>query len=146
MSSCQVYDLTMKSAASKPVDAIANERREQLRRAKRAQRARERKAGLVIVPVRLNSADAERLRVALREDGFEQRLRELLDDELIDVAHYENLAALCWNRKAKYLPAREALGVYERNWRHVDVKRMRPEERALVDRLAARFGNGVLNV
>jgi len=36
--------------------------------------------------------------------------------------------------------------MYERNWRFVDVEHLLPQERALTDRLAARYGHGVLNV
>ena len=121
-------------------------RQEQLRLAKRAQRARERDAGLVAVPLKLAARDAARARVALRRPDFVRRLTGLLDEELVEVAAYENLAALCWNRRARWLGAEEAFRLYERNWRFVDRRRMKPAERALIERLAARYGNGVLNV
>jgi hypothetical protein len=121
-------------------------RQEQLRLAKRAQRARERDAGLVVVPLRLTARDAARARAALRRPEFMRRLARLLDEELIEVAAFENLAALCWNRQERYLGAEEAFRLYERNWRLVDHRRMKPAERALIERLAARYGNGVLNV
>ena len=121
-------------------------RREQLRLAKRAQRARERDAGMVVVPFKLAARDAERVRAAMSRPGFTRQLRGLLDDALIEIAAYENLAALCWNRRDRYLGAEEAFRLYERNWRLVDTRRMKPAERALIERLAARYGNGVLNV
>ena len=121
-------------------------RREQLRLAKRAQRERERDAGMVVVPLKLAARDAERVRAAIVRPEFTHRLRGLLDDALIEIAAYENLKALCWNRRDRYLGAEEAFRLYERNWRLVDTRRMKPAERALVERLAARYGNGVLNV
>lgn len=121
-------------------------RREQLRLAKRAQRERERDAGMVVVPLRVAARDAERVRAAMARPEFAHRLRGLLDDALIEIAAYANLAALCWNRRDRYLGAEEAFRLYERNWRLVDQRRMKPAERALIERLAARFGNGVLNV
>ena len=121
-------------------------RQEQLRLAKRAQRERERDAGLVVVPLRLAARDAARARAALRRPEFMRRLTGLLAEELIEVAAFENLAALCWNRRERYLGAEEAFRLYERNWRLVDRRRMQPAERALIERLAARYGNGVLNV
>jgi hypothetical protein len=121
-------------------------RREQLRLAKRAQRARERAAGVVVVPLKLAAPDAERLRAAVARPEFARELRALLDDTLIEVAAFENLAALCWNRRERYLGAEEAFRLYERNWRLVDKRRMKPAERALIEDLAARYGNGVLNV
>jgi hypothetical protein len=124
----------------------AERRREQLRRAKRAQRERERAAGLVTLPLKLPARLAERLRRAAALPGFEGNLGKFLDEALVKVADYENLAGLCWNRSERYLGAEEAFRLYERNWRFVDQARMRPAERALIERLAARFGNGVLNV
>ena len=121
-------------------------RAEQLRLAKRAQRARERAAGTVVVPLKLAARDAERVRAAMARPEFTQRLRGLLDEDLIEIATYENLAALCWNRRERYLGAEEAFRLYERNWRLVDRRRMQPAERARIERLAARYGNGVLNV
>lgn len=121
-------------------------RREQLRLAKRAQRTRERAAGMMAVPLKLAARDAERMRAAMARPEFTSRLRGLLDDTLVEIAAYDNLAALCWNRRDRYLGAEEAFRLYERNWRLVDQRRMKPAERVLVERLAARFGNGVLNV
>jgi len=121
-------------------------RREQLQLAKRAQRERERDAGTVVVPLKLAANDARRLRAAMARPEFARRLRGLLDDALVEIAAFENLAALCWNRRERYLGAEEAFRLYERNWRLVDQRRMKPTERALIERLAARYGNGVLNV
>ena len=121
-------------------------RREQLRHAKRAQRERERAAGMTVVPMKLAARDAERLRAAMAQPDFARELRGLLDEKLVDTTAFENLAALCWNRHERYLNAKEAFRLYERNWRLVDVRRMKLAERALVDRLQARYGNGVLNV
>jgi len=121
-------------------------RREQLRLAKRSQRERERAAGMVAVPLKLAARDAERMRAAMARPGFARELRGLLDDALIEIAAYENLKALCWNRRDRYLGAEEAFRLYERNWRLVDQRRMNLAERALIERLAARYGNGVLNV
>ncbi len=121
-------------------------RREQLRHAKRAQRERERVAGMTVVPLKLAAHDAERLRAAMARPDFVRELRGLLDEKLVDTAAFENLAALCWNRRDRYLHAEEAFRLYERNWRLVDARRMKPAERALVERLQARYGNGVLNV
>jgi len=120
-------------------------RNEQLRRAKRAQRARERAAGLTLCQVKLSRPASERLRHALLLPGFEAELVRFLEDALIDVREHPQLALLCWNRSDRFVPAREAFALYERNWRFVDQARLTARERALIDRLAQRFGNGVLN-
>jgi hypothetical protein len=38
----------------------------------------------------------------------------------------------------------EALGLYEANWRHVEVASLSDQERALIAALAERFGGGYL--
>lgn len=101
---------------------------------------------MAILTLKLPARDAERMRAALARPGFEVELRRLLEDELIEIAEYENLKGLCWNRRERYLGAEEAFRLYERNWRFVDTRRMTRGERALIERLTARFGNGVLNV
>jgi hypothetical protein len=121
-------------------------RQEQLRLAKRAQRERERAAGKVIVPLKLTADDAERMRAALARPGFTRQLRRLLDEELIEIASYEGLKGLCWNRRDRYIAAEEAFRLYERNWRFVDTRRMKAAERKLIEHLTERFGNGVLHV
>jgi hypothetical protein len=65
---------------------------------------------------------------------------------MIDIDHYPNLALLCWNLAPRSITEAEALALYERNWRLVDVQSMPAHERALVDHLVAEFGNGVLLV
>lgn len=71
---------------------------------------------------------------------------ETHDEDLparIVVAEYPELAKLAWQRAedAVVSPA-EALALYERNWRHVDVERMTDNERKLVDRLTDALGKG----
>jgi hypothetical protein len=119
---------------------------EQVRAAKRAQRRRERLAGIQSVSLKLAARDAERWRVATQQPEFEARLRWLVDDLVIDAARYDNLALLCWNRRGRLMGAEEAFHLYERNWRLVDQRRLQPAERDLIERLTARYGNGVLNV
>jgi hypothetical protein len=120
-------------------------RREQLRVSKRAQRTRERAAGWVLCQVRVRKATSERLRYALSLPGFEDALATFLAEQLIDTHEYPELRLLCWNRAERFIPAAEAFALYERNWRFVDPVALSPAERALIDRLAGRFGNGVLN-
>ena len=126
--------------------ASASSQREQLRLAKRARGTRVRTAGAEVVPLKLAARDAERVRAAMARPEFASRLHSLLDDALVEIAAYENLAALCRNRRNRYLGAEEAFRLYKRNWRRVDQRSMKLAERALIERLAARYGNGVLNV
>lgn len=121
-------------------------RAEQLRAAKRAQRRRERGAGLATVELRVPADQAEKLRVAMNARGFRQALSRFLRDEVLDTNEWPTLRALAWNRADRWIPAEEALALYERNWRFVEPARLSPDEAALIDRLKNRIGKGLLNV
>ncbi len=121
-------------------------REEQLRDAKRAQRQRERRAGLSTVQLRLPKIPADQLRVALKTPGFQQNLDNFLQDNVLDINQWSMLKDLAWNRHDQWLAAEEALRIYERNWRFVDVDKLDKEEAELILRLQEHYGNGVLNV
>ncbi len=62
----------------------------------------------------------------------------------IRLADYPQLKQLAWQvHGTDELTPVEALSIYERNWRHVDVKAMEPREQQLVD--ALRLGLGKRN-
>ncbi len=126
-------------------ETTRTKRAEQLRRAKRAQRERQRRSGLVNVQLVLPGDTAAKLAVARRAADFPDLLDDALDELVVRIADYPELRALAWNRTDEYIPAREAFQLYERNWRFVEPGRLEPEERALIDRLKARFGGGVIN-
>jgi hypothetical protein len=134
--------LVTRRTASDPATA---RRRAQLREAKRAQRSRDREAGLAPCQVKVRPATGEKLRRALALPGFEERLVGFLEREMVDVEAYPELKLLCWNRGERYIGAREALALYERHWRFVDQSRLQPAERALIERLARDYGNGLLH-
>ena len=121
-------------------------REEQLREAKRAQRQRERRAGLSTVQLRLPKNQAEQLRAALKTPDFQQDFENFLKDYVLDINQWPMLKDLAWNRHDSWLPAEEALRIYERNWRFVDVDKLDNEEAELIHRLQEHYGNGVLNV
>ena len=59
----------------------------------------------------------------------------------IHLADYPQLKQLAWQvHGTDELTPMEALNIYERNWRHVDVQALEPRERQLVD--ALRIGLG----
>ncbi len=67
-------------------------------------------------------------------------------DDIIP-AHFPELARLAWNRDpSRPISGEEALGLYEANWRHVEVAALTAEERQLITLLAERFGGGHLLV
>lgn len=121
-------------------------RLEQLRIAKRMQRQRDRDAGLALCQVKLPQKTAQRLRHALAIPGFDAELQTFLDNAIVETRKFPNLNLLCWNRATPFLTGRDAFGLYERNWRFVDTKTMPDDERALLRRLAEKYGGGVLNV
>ena len=66
---------------------------------------------------------------------------------LLDLDRYPELKLLAWQRdRNRYLGEKDALALYEANWRFVESNRLLPRESALIRRLARRYGNGVLNV
>lgn len=121
-------------------------RAEQLRAAKRAQRARERREGLLTIPVRVEVREAVRLRALMRAQGFDRALARFLDEELVDLDAWPTLREIAWNRTDRWISAEEALALYERNWRFVDPKRLTRAEAELIERLKDRVGAGVLHV
>lgn len=123
-----------------------DQRRNQLRQAKQRQRERDRAAGLVLYQTKLPSHLARRLKAGLNNPGFRERLNELLEVELIDLADFPQLQQLCWNLKIEFLTRADALAIYERNWRLIDQAKLAPTERNLIQALVQELGNGVVNV
>jgi len=71
-----------------------------------------------------------------------------LDSIFID--DYPQLTQLAWqirsHEKPRAVSGKEALEIYERNWRHVDESAMSQKERKLLDALIQIYGNGVFLV
>lgn len=61
---------------------------------------------------------------------------------------YPQLRGLAWQVAdgAQTVSPREALGLYERNWRHLQVEKLEPHERALIEALRHVFGADELRV
>jgi hypothetical protein len=60
---------------------------------------------------------------------------------VIRVADWPQLQRLAWQlRSDSEVTPREALDLYERNWRHVDQRALSVRERAFLDALLAKFG------
>jgi len=83
--------------------------------------------------------------VASRAAHFREALGAFLDETVIDLERWPALRELAWNRAERWIPAEDAFGLYERNWRFVDPRHLGKEEAALVERLKRRFGRGILN-
>ncbi len=65
----------------------------------------------------------------------------------IRLDRYPRLQKLAWQLKGvDDLPPKDALALYERNWRHVDVAGLTEEEAALIRALSSNFGGGKLLV
>ena len=121
------------------------DRAEQLRAAKRRQRARQRRENIVPIQLELPAEQAERLRVARRGTAFASRLEALLDEAVVDIQAWPTLRELAWNRRDRWIPAEEAFSLYERNWRFVDPARLEPEEARLIERLRTAHGGNSLH-
>lgn len=132
----------VKRAAAGRSPTRAQTRTEQLRLAKRAQRARDAKAGQTEARIKLPKALAERLMFASRQPGFIDALAKALDTAVIEVDRYPQLKLLCWNRRVRYLSAEDAWSLYERNWRFVKPDQLASAERVLIDFLFSSHGGG----
>lgn len=66
----------------------------------------------------------------------------------IRLGDYPQLRRLAWQvgNEATVLAPYEAMGLYERNWRHVDVEALSDREVALVRALGKAFGSGLPDV
>lgn len=89
---------------------------------------------------------ARRLRIAMHTPGFKQAFGQFLQDMVLDITMWPKLRELAWNRAERWIPAQEALALYERNWRFVEGEQLTREETNLVEHLRDKFGGGVLNV
>jgi len=59
---------------------------------------------------------------------------------VVRIADYPQLKRLAWNLPGTdTLSPRDALAIYQRNWRHVDETALEAHERALVDALQQAF-------
>jgi hypothetical protein len=97
------------------------------------------------VELRVPAALAKRLRTAAGAPTFARDMDLLLDELVLDIQHWPRLRELAWNRKDRWIPAHEALSLYERNWRFIEGQPLGEDEAALLERLKARYGSGVLN-
>ncbi len=74
-----------------------------------------------------------------KNEGARQTGTRLPDQ--IRIASYPELKRLAWQLKGeKALTPKEALALYERNWRHLDVDAMNARERELLRALLNAFG------
>ena len=84
------------------------------------------------------------LTLKLVDPRSQKSKRDSLDRKLpkrIRLANYKQLKRLAWQLKGtKEMTPKEALDLYERNWRHVDAKAMDSRERELLEMLLAAFG------
>jgi hypothetical protein len=120
-------------------------RGEQLRRAKRAQRTRQRLANVVEVQLTLPAVVAAKLAAARRAPDFVAQLDSALGSLVVRLADYPQLRDLAWNRVDDLIPAKQAFQLYERNWRLLDPRTLDERERALIEQLKAKFGNEEIN-
>ena len=59
----------------------------------------------------------------------------------VRLAEYPALKQLAWQvQGTDFLTPREALSIYERNWRHLDEQALQDHERSLIDALRSALG------
>ncbi len=106
--------------------------------------------GSVAVGAYLSVVSALGLEFELNDPLIKNRPQGAVKNTLpkrIRISNYKQLKRLAWQLKASQeLTPIEALDIYERNWRHVDVAAMEPREKKLLDQLLAAYGRGRLLV
>jgi transcriptional regulator with XRE-family HTH domain len=157
---------TMQAAATQPVPTSAladlgagiRQRRKQLRvsataAAEAAGLSRvtlhriERGEASVAVGLVQRAAAALGLQLQLAGTHPPPELRSQATPERLRLADLPELRRLAWQLdSATELTPRQALDLYERNWRHVDAGAMTPAERTVLDRLVHSVGGGRLLV
>ncbi|WP_080437389.1 hypothetical protein [Burkholderia ubonensis] len=66
---------------------------------------------------------------------------------MLRINDYPQLRFIAWNRPGdQVISEEEAFALYERNWRYVEVDKLEPGERDLIDRLTHEIGHGHLHV
>jgi transcriptional regulator with XRE-family HTH domain len=59
----------------------------------------------------------------------------------IRIADYPQLKRLAWQlKRSAELSPQEVLSIYERNWRHIDLRSLDSEEQELIEKLLVAFG------
>lgn len=86
------------------------------------------------------------LGLELAVSGGAQPKAQLEGAQLVRLADYPQLKMVAWHRRGETITEQDALGIYERNWRHIDLATMAPDERAFIGRLVTRHGRGALLV
>ena len=65
----------------------------------------------------------------------------------IQLQDYPQLRLIAWNlAKDESIEAAQALALYERNWRFIEIAKLSERESQLIEHLKMSVGNGVLNV
>ncbi len=94
--------------------------------------------GLNVVLILPESSDTEAQALPVSKGMVPVRIR--LDD-------YPQLKRLAWQvHGTDVVSPKEALGIYNRNWRHLDEKKMDPREKDLIEALRLTFADGPVDV
>lgn len=62
---------------------------------------------------------------------------------MINRQHYPQLDLLLWDSQANEIAEPDAFVIYEKRWRYVEQADLTEQERQLIKRLTALFGNGI---
>lgn len=83
--------------------------------------------------------NVEGLSASASKHGIEDRQRWI--PARINLDDYPQLKQLAWQVQGiNELKPAEALGIYERNWRHIETSELAPQEQNLIDALRLAFG------
>jgi hypothetical protein len=66
--------------------------------------------------------------------------------KMIKLNDYPQLKLVAWNRHEEFIEEKEALELYEINWRFIEQENLSNREQDLINHLVKNHGNGVLHV
>jgi hypothetical protein len=65
----------------------------------------------------------------------------------VRLSDYPQLKLIAWQRSGDdIVEEKEALALYERNWRYIDLNQLTEAEQQFIDHLVKKHGRGVLHV
>ncbi len=98
----------------------------------------------VAVGAYISVAEALGLQIELTENCIKQKKRTLQAEKIpanIRIGDYKQLKKIAWQLKDNQeINAEEAIELYERNWRHLDLKSLDKSERKFIKSLLSAFG------
>ncbi len=89
---------------------------------------------IFVLGLELSLIDVKQINIASNSN-------DLKKDSKVSISRYPQLKKLAWQiNKKREITLKEALSLYERNWRHIDIAELNPNEQKFIQNLLTLFG------